>query len=66
MSSNTKRLHEACKAVNVNSYHIEAKEELAGKWFKDVESVGITAGASTPQWIIDQIKETIEQRASVS
>jgi (E)-4-hydroxy-3-methyl-but-2-enyl pyrophosphate reductase len=61
MSSNTKRLYEACKAVNTRTYHVETKDEISEKWFASAEGVGITAGASTPQWIIAEIIDFIEK-----
>lgn len=60
MSSNTKRLYEACKAVNKRSYHIETEKELVPSMFEGAKSVGITAGASTPDWIIESVKHTVE------
>ena len=63
MSSNTRRLYEVCKKANSGSYHIEIKDELLAEWFSGVESVGITAGASTPQWVVDDIRMAVETGA---
>ncbi len=46
-SANTTRLYEICKK-HKKSYHIESAQEISNKWFKNIKSVGITAGASTP------------------
>lgn len=62
-SGNTRRLYEISKSLNPNSYHIETSEELRPEWFKGVKRVGITAGASTPDWII---KEVIDRIKSLS
>ena len=59
MSSNTKRLFEACLAVNPKSYHVETIEDLPSDWSVDVKTVGVTAGASTPSWIIEQICQSL-------
>ena len=59
MSSNTKRLFEICKAVNKNTYHIESECELSSISFERVKTVGIAAGASTPDWIVDDIKRSL-------
>ncbi|WP_457594927.1 4-hydroxy-3-methylbut-2-enyl diphosphate reductase [Hydrogenimonas sp.] len=54
-SSNTKQLHSICKSHCPDSYHIESKEELQKEWFTGKKLCGITAGASTPEWIIEEI-----------
>jgi len=59
-SSNTTKLYQISKSVNDNSYHIESKDEIDRSWFVGVNSVGITAGASTPQWVIDEVVEYIQ------
>ncbi len=58
-SSNTKQLLAIAKEYCPDSYLIEGPEELQDSWFKQKEACGITAGASTPDWIIKQIKEKI-------
>ncbi len=47
-SANTTRLYEMCRAIKP-TYHIETAEEINPSWFKGVQRVGITAGASTPR-----------------
>ncbi|MCP4653746.1 MAG: 4-hydroxy-3-methylbut-2-enyl diphosphate reductase [Candidatus Omnitrophica bacterium] len=47
-SANTKRLHEISKSINKCSYWIESKSQIKSNWFSQVKTVGITAGASTP------------------
>mgnify|MGYP005984449391 FL=1 len=59
-SSNTKQLHSICKENCQDSYLIENETELDSKWFKNKKLCGITAGASTPDWIIQQVVNTIE------
>ncbi len=60
-SGNTRRLYNIAKSLNENSYHIETAEELNPGWFEGVNRVGITAGASTPGWIIEEVKSKIEE-----
>ncbi len=60
-SSNTTKLYQIAKNVNPRSFHIESKEEIDENWFKGAESVGITAGASTPQWVIEEIVEKVRE-----
>ncbi len=54
-SSNTKQLFSICKSFCKDSYHIESKEELVKEWFENKSLCGITAGASAPEWIIEEI-----------
>lgn len=58
-SSNTTRLKEICEKIT-KTYHIEKDSELKKEWFLKVKSVGITAGASTPDFSIFQVLETIK------
>lgn len=53
-SSNTKQLFDICKAHCKDSYLIEDESELNPQWFKDKKLCGITAGASTPDWVIQK------------
>ncbi|MFZ5374725.1 MAG: 4-hydroxy-3-methylbut-2-enyl diphosphate reductase [Campylobacterota bacterium] len=60
-SSNTKQLHSIAKDYCPDSYHIESKEDLRNEWFADKKLCGISAGASTPDWIIDEVVEAIRE-----
>jgi 4-hydroxy-3-methylbut-2-enyl diphosphate reductase len=55
MSSNTKRLFETAVAHNPRTYHIETSREIKDEWLSKASSVGISAGASTPDWIIEEV-----------
>lgn len=59
-SSNTKQLFEICKKYCSHSYLIEDEKGLEPQWFENKEICGITAGASTPDWIIQKVKASIE------
>ena len=54
-SSNTKRLSELCRALCPRVVTIEGAEELEPASFAGTASIGITAGASTPGWIIKEV-----------
>ena len=54
-SSNTKRLSELCHALCPRVVAIEGAEELEPASFAGAASIGITAGASTPGWIIKEV-----------
>lgn len=60
-SSNTKQLHSICLENCEDSYLIETSKEIDSSWFKDKNLCGITAGASTPDWIIQEAVNTIEK-----
>ena len=53
-SANTTRLYQLCKE-KCKTYHIETAEELQDQWFDKIKKIGITAGASTPDWIIKEV-----------
>lgn len=59
-SSNTKQLHSICLENCKDSYLIENEQELEISWFKDKKFCGITAGASTPDWVIQKVINKIE------
>ena len=60
-SSNTRHLAEVCREEGATAYHIEDATELDPQWVRGVENVGITAGASTPGWLMDQVIEQLER-----
>ncbi|WP_296619805.1 4-hydroxy-3-methylbut-2-enyl diphosphate reductase [Marivirga sp.] len=59
-SSNGKALYQVCKAQNVNSYFIENEEEVDSSWFEGRESVGICGATSTPMWLMETVKNFVE------
>lgn len=58
-SANTRRLFELSKS-KVVSYHIEEADEIKPSWVKGASVVGLVSGASTPDWIIDEIISKIK------
>ena len=61
-SANTSRLAQIC-ATKCKTYHIETVAELQDDWMKGVNKIGITAGASTPDWIIKEVYKQCQNRA---
>ncbi len=59
-SSNTKKLKEVCQKY-VTTYQVEQADELQPKWFQNKFKIGVTAGASTPDWIIKEVIEQMEE-----
>jgi 4-hydroxy-3-methylbut-2-enyl diphosphate reductase len=59
-SANTNHLAEICRATGVETYHVETASELDESWLRGKRSVGVTAGASTPAWLIDELVTKLE------
>jgi 4-hydroxy-3-methylbut-2-enyl diphosphate reductase len=62
-SGNTTRLAEICRTVNARVHHVETAEELDPAWFADAATVGVTAGASTPDEQMAGVVSAIEAMA---
>lgn len=58
-SANTNRLAAICRK-NAETIHIETEDEITDELVKGKKVIGITAGASTPGWIIDKVEKKIE------
>jgi small subunit ribosomal protein S1 len=59
-SANTTRLAKLCRGLGTATHHVETSKELRKLWFKNRNSVGVTAGTSTPEWLIKQVVERIK------
>ncbi len=53
-SSNTTKLYEICKNNCKNTIHVENAKEIPEHIYKNLNIIGVTAGASTPDWIIKE------------
>ena len=60
-SANTRRLVEIAESKGATVYHIESWNELLPDWFIGKEKIGITAGASTPDWVIEKVLDKIRE-----
>lgn len=58
-SSNTKKLVQVCDEKKIEAHHIESSSQLDKSWFRGKEHVGITAGTSTPEDVINELHEAI-------
>ncbi|MDQ3855206.1 MAG: 4-hydroxy-3-methylbut-2-enyl diphosphate reductase [Chloroflexota bacterium] len=60
-SANTRHLAELCQDEGVETYHVEWPSELNPAWFQGKKVAGVTAGASTPDEVIDEVVAAIER-----
>jgi len=63
-SANTKRLYEISKRLNKRSYWVGSKKDIRRSWFRGARTVGITAGASTPDSTTKDIIAYLKQICS--
>ena len=60
-SANSKRLTELAKQRNENTFQVTCASDLEIEWFENVKSVGISAGASTPDYLIKGVENRINE-----
>lgn len=60
-SANTRRLVQICTELQPKTHHIETACQIDPAWFEGIVRVGVTAGASTPKWLIDEVLDRIRQ-----
>ena len=54
-SANTKRLTSISRKINENTYQVQSADDLENGWFSDIDTVGVSAGASTPDILIQKV-----------
>ncbi len=59
-SANTCRLTSISQELNPRSYQVQASEDLQSEWFDGTETIGVHAGASTPDSVIDDVVTSIQ------
>jgi 4-hydroxy-3-methylbut-2-enyl diphosphate reductase len=62
-SNNTRELVETCRRYCSQVYHVETEADLRREWFCRAATVGITAGTSTPDAVIDRIERRMRELA---
>lgn len=65
-SGNTRRLAQIAQESGIYAIHIETAEELPLKELSQFERIGLTAGASTPSWIIEAVATTLREYFNVA
>ena len=62
-SGNTQRMAELSREAGVDTFHIETEDELSLTDVNGHKIVGLTAGASTPDWMIKRVYQRLEEMA---
>ena len=60
-SANTRHLLDVCKEEGSVAYHVEGPDELKAEWLKGCKSVGVTAGASTPDSAVEAVVRQVQR-----
>jgi 4-hydroxy-3-methylbut-2-enyl diphosphate reductase len=63
-SNNTRELVETCSRYCVRVHHVQTAEDLRAEWLEGAHTVGITAGTSTPDEVIQRIEQSIQEFAA--
>ncbi len=65
-SNNTRELVKTCSEFCRHVHHIQTADDLREEWFDGVDTVGLTAGTSTPDWIIDAVETRLRDWANAA
>ena len=60
-SANTKRLVSVAKKLNPNTYQVESVDDIRQNWFDEMKTVGVSAGASSPDDLIQEVVEHLKE-----
>lgn len=60
-SANTSRLTTICERTGTKTFQVETSKEIDNGWFEGISSVGVTAGASTPEWVLTDVLAVLEK-----
>jgi 4-hydroxy-3-methylbut-2-enyl diphosphate reductase len=63
-SSNSKRLAEVAGEQGVPAYLVDDENEVDLKWLEDIDVVGVTSGASAPEWLVDRMVEFLTEHGA--
>jgi 4-hydroxy-3-methylbut-2-enyl diphosphate reductase len=59
-SNNTRELAATCRRYCARVHHVQGADDLRAEWFEDAATVGLTAGTSTPDDIIDAVENWLQ------
>jgi 4-hydroxy-3-methylbut-2-enyl diphosphate reductase len=60
-SANTRHLAEICREIQPRTWHVETEAELEPGWFDGCRVVGLSAGASTPDWLVQGVADWLRR-----
>ncbi len=60
ISTNTKRLYQISSKINPKTFFVKTTRDLKKEWFENIKNVGISAGTSTPNWIINKVVKKLK------
>jgi 4-hydroxy-3-methylbut-2-en-1-yl diphosphate reductase len=58
-SANTRHLAEICREIQPRTWHVETEDEIEPAWFDGCRVIGVSAGASTPDWVVDGVAQRL-------
>lgn len=62
-SSNSQRLREVCEETGTRAYLIDDESMIKPSWFQNVSTLGITSGASAPEYLVDQVVSFVKSKS---
>jgi len=65
-SSNSNRLRELAEKQGISAYLVDGAEDIQAEWFSEISAVGVTAGASAPESLVQGVIERLRQAGGVS
>jgi 4-hydroxy-3-methylbut-2-en-1-yl diphosphate reductase len=63
-SSNSKRLVEVARSLGTQAYLIDDESEIRDDWLSGRDTVGVTSGASAPEWLVERVVENLKRRGA--
>jgi 4-hydroxy-3-methylbut-2-en-1-yl diphosphate reductase len=61
-SNNTRELVASCRRFCARVFHVQSAADLRGEWFESANTIGLTAGTSTPDAVIDEVEEWLKTK----
>jgi 4-hydroxy-3-methylbut-2-enyl diphosphate reductase len=63
-SSNSKRLVEVARSLGTPAYLIDDETEIQDEWLRGRDAVGVTSGASAPEWLVERVVDNLKRRGA--